>query len=252
MHTLAGFYSSVPINSTYLALAAAIDQSLTISANNKYIFAQRLKLFQAMILGANVTNARADAPSLRALVLPQIYPVIAAAAVPDQPAVSLLADAGIVFQQNEEVTFDVSHAGAGADDVFGAMWLMDQFTPAPGGPVFTLYGTSTIVHVKGAWVLGAITLDQALPQGRYSVVGMDAVSANGLLCRLVFPGLSQWRPGVVCNAVYGRRSWFDKNRFGRFGAWGDFYNTAQPQIEVFGIAAGSVQVQVVIDVVKSG
>lgn len=252
MFTLAGFYKSVALNAVYDSLNAAVDQSLTVSANNKYIFPLRFKVWQAAVMGNFVTAARLDAPSLRSLVLPQIYPVIVAAAPPDQPPVTWLGEYGPTLQVNEEVTIDVSHAGAGADDVFGAMFLSDQPSAAPGGPGYTLLGTATIVHVKGAWVLGALVLDQTLPSGRYAVVGFDAVSANAFLCRLVFPGLSQWRPGVVANAVYGRRSWADRNRFGRMGAWGEFMNTAQPQVEVFGHTAGSTAVTVLIDVVKVG
>lgn len=252
MHTLVGFYSAVAQNAVYSALAAVIDQSQTTSANNKYIFPTRYRLMQAAAMGTALQNVRLDAPSLRRLVLPQLYPVIVAASPPDLPAISYFGEASPTLDMNEEVTMDVSHGGAGTDDIFGAMWLYDKMDPAPGGPTFTLFGTSTIVHVKGQWVLGAITFDQTLPSGNYAVTGFDAVSANAFLARLVFPGVSQFRPGVVANASYGRRSWSDRNRFGKMGMWGSFYNTAQPQVEVLGWQAGSVAVSVFIDCIKIG
>lgn len=252
MFTIAGFYKPVAQNAVYDSLNAVTDQSQTISSNGKFIFPQRYKIVQAAVMGTALTNARLDAPSLRNLVLPQIYPVIVAAAPPDQPPISWLGDYGPTLQTNEEFTIDVSHAGAGADDIFAAVFLQDQGSAAPGGPAFTLYGTATITHVKGSWVLGPLTLDQTLPSGRYAVVGFDAVAANAFAVRLVFPGLNQWRPGVIANASYGRRSWMDRNRMGRMGAWGEFFNTAQPQVEVLGHTAGSASVAVVIDVIKVG
>lgn len=252
MHTLAGFYASVANGTSYGVLAAAPDPALSLINGNVYLAAKKLRVMGSLALGASLTGAQLDAPSLRTLALPELYPGIAAAAVPDRYALNWYAGMGPFVQQNENFGIRVSVGGGAPSDNFGALWLTPQYQAAPQGPVTTIPFTATITAVKGQWVNGPLTPATQLAVGRYAVVGMEVVAANTLLCRLVFTGMDNaFRPGVVANTTYGRVGQSQFNRFGGLGAFGEFESTSVPSLDIFGIAAGAAAPVVYIDLIKS-
>lgn len=252
MHTVAGFFSSLANGVTYSALAAVLDQSLTVSANNRYIFPGNYRCLAAALMGVNMSAARINAPSLRSVVLPEIYPVNAAAALGDNVKYTVYGRNGPRFIRNEEVTLEVSHGGAGAEDQFGALFVTENFVPAPDGPIFTLLATASPTLTDGTWVNAALTFNQTLPSGEYTVVGMNVVCNDAFLARLVFPGQSQYRPGCVVNDTYGQDNNTQMFRYGRMGLYGKFQSTAQPSVEFLGYAAGAESPIVMLDCIKTG
>lgn len=250
MHTVVGFFSSQGAGATNSALAAVADQSQTVSANNRFIFPGNYQIRAGLGLSANLTAARVNAPSLRSLLLPQLYPGNVGATVTNPLEIADWDDAGPRIAANEEVTIEASNNSGVAVNVFGALWVHDRLTPVPPGPQYTLVATAAITLVAGSWVFSQLTFDQTLPAGWYSVAGMRASCPNGFLARLVFPGLTQFRPGVVCDNAYSNRQirtpWTD----GRAGLFGRFYSTAQPAVEVLGLVAGAQTVTCFIDLIK--
>lgn len=98
--------------------------------------------------------------------------------------------------------------------------------------------------------MGALTFSQTLPVGRYQIVGMNVVCASSVFARLVFPGGTSFRPGVVTNVSYGNLILGDPFRYGRLGSYGEFEFNVPPAVEIMGTAAGAQTATVILDVVK--
>lgn len=253
MQTSIGFFTALQAaGATNTALGAVADQSQTISSNGRFILPQRMQVRGALALSANLTAARINAPSLRGLFLPAIYPGNVGATVGSPTEIYDPDDAGPWIQPNEELALETSNNAGVPVLVMGAMFLADRIDPVPPGPQYVLLATASVTNVAGAWVFGALTFDQVLPTGEYTVVGMRCAAPATLAARLVFPGYTNYRPGVICDAVYGNKQinapWWD----GRMGILGKFRNTAQPSAEFLGITAGAQTPSLFIQVVKTG
>lgn len=252
MHGIAVYSKSQTNGVTYDPLNVVVDQSLTPAQSQGYQFPKNYKILAACVMGINLSAARINAPSLRNLVLPEIVPGIAAAAVPTRPSIIDYRQQGPVVLANEAVVVETSRGGSDAQPVSAALWVTDRFTPAPGGPVFTTVASTVNVLIANAWTLSTLTFNQTLPAGKYAVVGMEVVMATAFCARLVFPGQNQWRPGCVVDLAYGNLIQPPIFRYGYMGMYGEFFNTAQPQVEIFGLAAGSTTGAVYLDLIKIG
>lgn len=250
MHTVAVYYESQSNNVTYDPLAVVTDQCLTPAQSQGYQFPKNYKALAACVMGVNLSAARINAPSLRNLVLPEIYPGIAAATVPTRPSIIDYRGQGPQMLANESVVVETSRAGADAQPVSAALWVTDRFTPAPGGPIYTAVASFTNTLVAGAWTLCTLTFNQTLPAGLYAVVGLNVTCGDSFVSRLVFPGQNQWRPGCVNNLAYGNLIQPNIFTMGYMGKLGEFYNTAQPQLEVFGLVAGAETGAAYLDLIK--
>jgi hypothetical protein len=250
MHNLIAFYESITNNSTYTEVNGVLDQSMSLDSNSRFIMPGNWKILGAYGMGINLSAFRLSAPSLRTMFLPEIYPANDTADVPVLDAIVNYAQYGPRLVQNEPLIVECSRAGADAQPVIGGIWIAPDFTPAPRGPAYTARFTFTLTIVAGSWVLGALTQDQTLPAGDYEVVGMACVCNDATFARLVFPGVSQLRPGVLVNDAYGDLTLTDPFRFGRFGTFGRFSNTAIPAIEVLGDTAGAETGAVYLDLIK--
>lgn len=253
MHILAAFYGSIANGTAYGILPAVPDQALSVMNGNVYLSGKKLRVLGSAAIGASLTGVQLDAPSLRTLALPELYPAIVGAAVPDFYRVSWFDQFAPSVQANETFGLRVSVGGGAPSDNFGALWLAPQLVGAQPGPVTTIPFTATITAVKGSWVNGPLTPATQLAVGRYQVVGMECVAANTFLARLAFPGGDNaWRPGVVANTTYGRTGTRQLNRLGGMGSFGSFDSTAIPSLDIFGIGAGAAAPTVYLDLVKTG
>lgn len=253
MHHLAAFYKSQTNGVTYDALASVSDQSLTQApSSGGYILRENRKVIGGSVMGINLSAARLNAPSLRSFVLPELYPANATAArVTREPYVDF-GQSGPTILRNEAFYVETSRAGADAQPVTAGLWLQDRFMQAPAGPTFTLTGAFTITLVAGAWVAGSLVFNQTLPTGEYAVTGMEVICGDAAFGRLIFPGDNGNRPGCISQLAYGSFMQPSYFRNGAMGLWGKFFNTAQPQIEIFGLAAGAETGAAYVDVVKVG
>ena len=253
MHHLACFYASVTNGSSYAAVAGAVDSGLTLLPSSYYLSGKKLRVLAAAGLQTNLTALQIDAPSLRNLGLPEVYPGIAAAAVPDRYAIANYSVNGPSIQPNEGFIMRMSAGGAAAADGFGAMWVTAGFRNAQQGPVTTVPCTATITCVKGAWVMGALTPATTLQAGNWEIVGMELVASNTWAGRLVLPGNDIGvRPGVLAVTAYGRVPQEQYARYGRFGSFGSFNANQLPALELFGLAAGAASPVAYLDLVKTG
>jgi hypothetical protein len=229
--------------------ATATEQALSVSANNRYISPQKVKIFAAYAQNDTISGARVNAPSLRNLGLPSIYPLNAtAAAVATGPMDYRISDE-IEIQATEEFGVDASNGASTIDFAEAGLWFRNAIEPIPAGKRFTIEATASITGVRDAWVNGVLTLGQVLPYGTYGVIGMYAVGAAVTFARLVFPFQSYWRPGCLAAPAYGGAEPLQMFRHGKLGLWGTFISTAQPSLEIFVTTAGATAMTVGLDLV---
>jgi hypothetical protein len=252
MHNLVAFYGSVAQDAVLVNLPPVSDPLVTISANNRVIFPMDYRIGCLQVVGEAVQRARLNSPSFRLIALPEIYPLKVTAEQGTNPVLMLPSWQSMSIPRNDETGIDVSHGGAGANDVFAALWVTGQFVPAPSGPVYTMRATATLTLTAGTWVGGTLAFDQVLPYGRYTVVGMQATVGDAMYARLTFPGNVQFRPGVPVVEAVGSYVNPQQFRFGAFGSFGTFDSTAQPGIEVLGHTAGAEAGVYLLDLIKVG
>lgn len=253
MHTLVAYGASIVNGTVYGQVAGVADGSMTRDSSNNYIMPANMQAIAAFAMQANLQAAQIQAPSLRNIAYPEIYPtqVSAVASLPTMPAVDVYDQNGPRFVQNESVGIYVSVGGAAAAVAHAALWLTDRYVPATQGMITTLVATTSNTTVVQSWTLSTLSFTTQLAAGEYAVVGMGVVGADANFARLLFPGGSNFRPGCLVDQAYGNKSWRDQFRMGRFGDWGKFVFNAPPQIELFGHTAATATYTVYLDVVKT-
>ena len=231
-------------------LTAVQDPSMT-QQNSHYILPTAMQLQYAMMMGTGLNSPKIQSPSLRRVLIPSVWPLIRAAAVPSDPNVSDYRNNPLTLPALEEIQVLASNDDAGTQRAWGVLFLSTQLQPMQGGAdIFSLKATASITTVANTWCSGNLTFSQTLPLGTYAVVGMFAQSATGIAARLIFPGGTNFRPGVVCNAGLGDRPPF-AGRKAPLGVLGTFSSTAQPQLDILASGVDSAQV-VYLDLVKVG
>jgi len=250
MFNLVAFFKSVAANAALDNLTPCSDPLVTISANNRVIFPEDYQLLAAHANIPDGSRWRLNTPSMRVIALPELYPFKPTVAAGANPPLVFPGGQAIRIPRNDEAGYDVSRDGVGAADVFAAMFVAPRVVPAPMGPIYTMRATASLTLTAGTWVGGTLTFDQILPFGRYAIVGMDVVCNDGMYARLTFPGQTQYRPGVPCVETTGEYINPQMFRYGEFGLFGMFDQTAQPGIEVMGDTAGAETPVVLLDLVK--
>jgi len=216
----------------------------------------QLYAFAAMVSTTTATAlARLSAPSLLRVARQLVSPVQGAAAAVNLPgdphAIAVFAGGLADLATNEALDAIVNTAPAAPQIHSVVVWLADS-TPGPVLPaeIFTIRATGATALVAGTWTsVSALTFDDQLPVGRYSIVGMRAQSPNLLAARLVVPGYA-WRPGVLgCNSAAHRDDW--RFRQGRSGEFAQFDEVTLFSVECLAAAADAAE-QFWFDVAKIG
>lgn len=231
------------------AAPGVVDPGWTLNAQNRYISPQKLKAFAATAMNDTISACRINAPSLRNLGLPEIYPTTVSNVPAASPAVAYWGNNGPEIQATESFGLDSSNGASTIDKIHAGLWVRDKVDPNPPGKRFTITGTSAQTLLLDAWTTGTITLSQELPYGTYAVIGMAVVCATTYLARLVFPGLTAWRPGVPVVATYGQFDQRELFRNGNQGQFGQFISTQPPQLDLIGNTAGAQTATVFLDLV---
>lgn len=250
MFTLVAGYESMTNGVTYQEVNGVIDQSMTLDAAFRFAAPGNWQIMAAYAMGINLSAARINAPSMRSFILPEIYPTNPTADVPSGDGPIVWGQRGPRFAPQEYFIVEISRAGSNAQPCLWGIWTGPDMTPAQVGPTFTAVASAAPTIVAGSWVLAALTFNTTLPAGRYQVVGMGVVADNSTFARLVFPGLSQYRPGVVVQDTYGDKPWSQNFRYGGMGQFGEFLHNAPPQMEFLGDTAGAVTATVYLDLIK--
>lgn len=245
MFHLAAWYESVDAAGAYVNLAVVPDTQIT--ASGSQIQVPTLNQIVALAGGACNTTAprlRLSAPNLRLKSLFQIAPLNVAGAAPALPMsphrLLDLRDNPLKMVTSEQMQAQLLANPAAAQVQWCLIWLADGPIAPVKGDVFTVRATGTATLVIGTWTNVPLTYDEALPRGRYQIVGIKAFSANGIACRALIPGL-QWRPGVMCNLVTEEIEW-PGFRYGGMGSFGEFEDIDTLNVEFLAAVADTAEV----------
>lgn len=238
-HLLAYYTNDLASDASLVALGSVADQAWTRDTTG-YFMPDNLKLWAAYAGNDAFTTVQLDQPSLRDPFLPYVEPFSLTTLPANTPPVYKVFEFGINLHKNEYLRVRGSRGTVVASDAYALLWVGRNRIPVPPGPRRTIRWTSSTTIAEGTWALGSITFDVTLPEGKYCIVGMAAFGTNLLAARCVFTG-GVWRPGVICQGAQGE--WvepaFDRNELGKYG---EFLNTLQPQVEFFGVGAGTSQI----------
>lgn len=251
-HTAAWFedFGAAAVNQ---AVAALLDDVLVIRSGDFFFFENPLDVLYVGVYGVDLTNARLNSPTIRAVTQPFLLPLGAAVAPGTEPRVADLTRNPFNLKANENVSLEVSDPGVGGGNITGIIGLQQNFVPAPSGPVFTIRGTSAGPAVANTWTdAGVITYTNDLPPGMYSVIGAMSYSATMQGFRVNFQSTSgqKLRPGGI-GAVAEDSQTHPIFRMGRLGEWGRFDQVIMPQFDVLCNAADAAFVHY-LDLVKVG
>lgn len=231
------------------AAPGVVDPGWTLNAQNRYILPAKMRVFASIAMNDTITRARINAPSLRNLGLPELFPNTVSDDPAAIPLVNYWDDQGPELQPTEAVGIDTSNGASTVDRVHAALWLRSRKLPLPSGKRSTVVGTSTQTLLLDAWTTGTITFDQDLPQGLYAVIGLAVVCNDAWAARLVFPGQQTMRPGCAVAMAYAGVDTVQYFRSGRQGEWGRFINTQPPQLDLIGNSAGAETATIFMDIV---
>lgn len=248
MFTLLAYTKSQAIVATPTALTAIFDGYASISpVSGNYLLPKPMYWMAGIGIGANIGQARLNTPSLRQVSLPQMFPLnVGAAPVSLLPIVNYGRN-GPMIPATDEISFETTNGGGGAEQQFGLLWFSDGNMNVPAGDIITVRGTATNTGGNLTWGPSTFTFDQVLPSGNYSIIGMDVIGANLIAARLRLPNIPQL-PGVLARQAQATLPNL-MFRNGAMGEFGRFANTAPPNIEVLGSAAGTTQT-ILLDLVK--
>jgi hypothetical protein len=242
---------------TVLTAGASTDLDMTFVSdaeftgiNNHARFTEEYQLLAAYVGGVTVTRANVQTPQYNAYSRFNLWPLNRSLNIPNPPQTMWLDKTPVMLPRFEEITVKVTTTGvAEQDNVF--LWLAKapwNVNLPPSQIPFPLVAraTSAVTLIANAWsALTALTFEQTLKGGTYSVIGASCQCANGQLFRLVFPrsftaGTRKMRPGWLCNQALGDQ---DEARVREnpfcLGEWGRFWSVEMPQLEVYGSAAGA-------------
>lgn len=232
---------------------AVVDNQFSIR-NNHYIFTEDYEIVAATALGATLTAAQLDSPSIDAFNPHQIYPVNATAlTLAANPNFQDLRDSPIKVPQNEEIQFKIAGGAGGAEADFGLLILRcsgpgaPQYPLAPSTPTnprFVAIGTATLTNTIGTWSpFAAMAFTNSLRGGAYQLNQLYLVCNKAALVRVNFVKQPIYQnrklfPVGVCDTTYGNQPLRFLPR--AFGGLGRFNNFELPQISTYAtVTAGA-------------
>lgn len=246
---LCAFFASLTNGSTNAAVAAVQDNWLTRTVASTFTLPRPMKVRLAYAAGVSLLRTRINTPSFRYVGLPYVGPINLTLAIPSPPNIYDLGDNGPTIPTVDDLVIENSLGGAAPENEFGLIWLQDRMVSSPGQAEYRIRYTATITGVAGSWVAGTMTPDQTLPNGRYAVIGMDAIGTNLAAARLIFAGGGP-RPGCLGRNAVGSIQ-VPVFTSGQLGVYGSFDSIAQPNLEVFAIGANTAQ-EIYLDLIRIG
>jgi hypothetical protein len=201
------------------------------------------------LVSAHALRSQIQAPSLRTQPYPDFVPVNRGTAFESPTRGADLMRYPIPLNYTEEVDFFA--ATGTTETMYGVILLSDgPVNPTPAAGVRTVHATSTTTLTAGAFTTVALTLDQALPAGMYSLIGARVYSATGLFFRVIPAMGPLWQPGGIAVQTYDQLT-PDGQRYGGWGTWLQFQQNVLPSINLFATAADTAQ-EAWLDLVKIG
>ena len=225
--TLVAWYESTTEAKTTYAINAVADPHLRVSDDDIWVPSALPMLAGCIFMGANLTEARIESPTLRTLTPIDVLPFELAVKPSSNPKAVLQPAAPKTVGATEALNAKIS-AGA-ANKLCALAFLCDGPLAPVTGEIFTVKCSTKITTTPYSWTNAALVFTQSLPSGRYAIVGMRAKAGNLIAARLVISGFA-WRPGCIgCQAFNDiERPEF---RHGRMGTWGEFDHDVPPTVD---------------------
>jgi len=224
------------------AFVAALDDPLGLDDGDDLIVPD---VNQIIALASGVPSgggqrARIDSPSIRVLGRLELTGFNGGAdadAEPDSP--QQVVDyrlSPLILEANERATLELDYNTTLVEAGWVLLWLADRPPePVTGRRMHSVRVTTTVTLVINAWSNTPLTFADALPVGRYAVVGARFQSAGLVAARFVFRD-SPWRPGVLCVDDENDQQ-HPMFRFGGLGILGEFESIAPPTVDFLAISA---------------
>lgn len=249
VHMLA--WSGAKTDSTANEVAPAVNDNVVTRnvAGTAFLAPFDGQVVYAVALNDTITRAQFTWPSIRDLGNPEISPLVATAEPSAMFRTCFWGTMGPRFKKNEEIGAQSSNGASAVDTIHIGALISDGLVAPPTGRRITVSGTATITLIASAWASGQIALDQQLPFGRYSVIGMRVTCNDGVLARLIFPNQQMYRPGVMVGETEAISDYLQRGRAGEFGELGRFEQTSPPMLEILGGTAGAETPRVYLDLV---
>lgn len=206
-------------------------------------------LVGAYALGASMARAQVRSISLRSKwgnyeVSPVVIAATPSATIADFP---LNPGAPLALESGEDLEAYVDNGNVAARDTVFALLSSDRIAP-DSRSYFTARFTGTTALTAFSWTNVALTSDDAIPSGRYDVLGMRVFSAGAIAGRLVVPG--QWeRPGIIAATAADSGSAQGRFRAGRMGVLGTFDHKSVPSVDIFSSSADATET-ILLDLAK--
>ena len=245
---LCGFYESQD-SAVLVPTAALADPSMTVSGDNIQIPDYASMLIGAMGIGANLTRAQLQSPSLRRTINYEIRGLNVGAEPLTPPVVNLFPYTPIQLDVDEQLQAHMAEDAAGASVGVILVWLADGAISPAEGEIFQVRVTNASTLVAYTWTNGALTFDQVLPVGRYAIVGARFESAGLLAFRFLFQGSTPRPGGIGCDAASDLS--FQGQRRGGWGSWGEFQSTTPPTVDFLSLSADTAQTGT-LDLIRVG
>lgn len=247
MFHLAAFFEVDTAAGTLADIAAITDGWATVQ-NGHFIFQDTYKLTSFIAFANTITRAQLNTPHWRFVNQPEIQPVTTVWGDVQGLTIPNILPPFLTIPRIDEVQFLATTSGTSTTGILGAMFVHDGRFNIAQGDIYPARFTYSLTSATGSWVRTNITFDSALPAGRYQVVGLDLIGGNQRLGRLRFQEYTMM-PGVpVRNTAIG--TFRDIWRYGKYGSFGEFEQTAQPSLEIFSELAGAITGSGAMDLVK--
>lgn len=190
-------------------------------------------------VGNTLSRVRINSPKFRPIARPLIRPIEIANNPSSRPIFMEAFRHMLLFNAVEPISMLVTNnAPTGGERDFVIATFGDGNRNVPMGDMYTIRLTSSFTPTANAWTAsGALTFDDVLMAGQYSIIGYDQYNTGGVAARIAFPGPclpgapGQVRPGIItptANGSQGTRYF----RYGYLGEFGRFESFAPPQVEV--------------------
>ena len=247
--TLVAFSENINEAGVFVNLTGVPDQHVRVVGDQIVVSDFDMIIATAAFMGALGEEVRVITPRLRRINPLYITPLSLALFAGSPPAIMYHGDSPIPLDKNEALMVESSAVPGAPEQHAVGVWLADVKVTPITGEIHTVNCVANMAQVLDTWEFSEIVLPDALPVGRYAVVGARLEAAGGILFRFVPVGAVNRPGGVVAQDEAGVDPFMQ--RFGRLGQWFEFDTTTPPAVELLGSAAlGAADYNVFMDVIK--
>jgi hypothetical protein len=235
MFTTVAFAENNTPTGAFLEVDAVPDQHINAEDQFVYVGAYNRVIGAKALLGALPDQCRLLSPSIRRINSYYINQLEAAIVQAGNVEKTFHPNKIVTLVTNEALECEISATAGAARQVCIVVFLADSDISEVNGEIHQVHFTCAPTLAAGTWEFSHIDIPEALPVGRYQVVGARVESPTSIAFRFV-PHTSGNRPGGMCvpsNAFIED----PLQRKGGLGVWFEFDSVQLPGIEVIDSAA---------------